>query len=64
MNKWPYMLIDESSQRPCWAEMDTTYAEQFSDQELLRFAAAAQIGNGYGNVAELFKRFASARGIT
>ena len=55
-------LLDDNG-TPIWRYLDTGWQFGVSDEMLLRMVAHAQIGSGYGNVAELMKRFAAAKDI-
>ncbi len=40
-----------------WRDVDTTFANDFTDERLLMNVSAVSINNGWGLVAELMKRF-------
>ena len=46
-----------------WEKMDTSGVADVSDERLLQLCTCAGIASGWGQLAELMKRYAHVRGI-
>mgnify|MGYP001560420265 CR=1 FL=1 len=57
MNQDNYEILKD------WKTMDTRLAERYSDETLLEQTALANVLGGWGQIAELMKRYARLKGL-